>query len=65
VTAYVLAFILERTIGLRLSEEEQVAGVDLGDWDLVADTGMASGNGVPSREPEIAPATPAGTGPGA
>ena len=39
VTAWVLAFILERTIGLRLSEEEQVAGVDAGDWDLVGDLG--------------------------
>ena len=37
VTAWVLAFILERTIGLRLSEEEQVTGVDRGDWDLDPD----------------------------
>jgi ammonium transporter, Amt family len=65
VTAWVLAFILERTIGLRLSEEEQIAGVDLGDWDLVPDTETVSGNGVPSREPEITPSTPATTVPGA
>jgi ammonium transporter, Amt family len=63
VTAWILAFILERTIGLRLSEEEQVAGVDAGDWDLVGDLGPVSGNGVPSETP--APGIPAiqpGTG---
>jgi ammonium transporter, Amt family len=64
VTAWVLAFILERTIGLRLSEEEQVAGVDAGDWDLVGDLGPVSGNGVPAETP--APGIPAiqpGSGP--
>ena len=42
-----LAFILERTTGLRLSEEEQVAGVDAGYWDLVGDLGQQSSDGVP------------------
>ena len=46
VTAAVLAPILERTTGLRLSEEEQITGVDKGDWDLVLDTEPVSGNGV-------------------
>ena len=53
VTAWILAAILERTIGLRLSEEEQVRGVDLGDWDLQSDmdavvSGNGAGDGVPS-----------------
>src|SRR5918999_1698258 len=48
VTAWVLALILERTIGLRLTEEEQVRGVDLGDWDLESDLEPVSGDGVPS-----------------
>jgi ammonium transporter, Amt family len=60
VTAWILAFVLERTIGLRLSEEEQVRGVDLGDWDLQSDMGGAvSGNGVPAAQPEPAPTAPA------
>jgi ammonia channel protein AmtB len=66
VTAWILAFILERTIGLRLSEEEQVAGVDAGDWDLVGDLGPVSGNGVPGETPALAPGIPAiqpGSGP--
>ncbi len=57
-TAAILAPILERTTGLRLSEEEQVAGVDSGDWDLVGDLGVASGNGVPTTRPPVAPETP-------
>jgi ammonium transporter, Amt family len=63
-TAAILAPILERTTGLRLSEEEQVAGVDSGDWDLVADLGYAGGNGVPvvstpaSGAPRPVPASP-------
>ena len=57
-TAAILAPILERTTGLRLSEEEQVAGVDSGDWDLVGDLGAASGNGVPAARPPAAPETP-------
>jgi ammonium transporter, Amt family len=56
-TAAILAPILERTTGLRLSEEEQVAGVDSGDWDLVGDLGAASGNGAPAARP-VAPETP-------
>jgi ammonium transporter, Amt family len=59
VTAWVLAFILERTIGLKLTEEQQVAGVDRGDWDLESDmTPSASGNGVPPATPELTPETP-------
>ena len=34
VTALVLAPILDRTVGLRLSEEEQVVGVDWGEWQI-------------------------------
>jgi ammonia channel protein AmtB len=64
VTAYILAFILERTIGLRLTEEEQVRGVDLGDWDLVSDLEPISGNGVPAAQPGFAPATPPVVAPG-
>jgi ammonia channel protein AmtB len=62
VTAWILATILERTTGLRLSEEEQVRGVDLGDWDIESDVQtVVSGNGVPARDGAPAPApTPAG-----
>jgi ammonia channel protein AmtB len=66
-TAAILAPILERTTGLRLSEEEQVAGVDNGDWDLVGDLGYAGGNGVPaapapaSGAPSAVPASPSDT----
>jgi len=64
VTAAVLAPILERTVGLRLSEEEQVVGVDRGDWDLVPDTEPTSGDGTPPREPEIALGTSPAPAPG-
>jgi ammonia channel protein AmtB len=37
VTAYALAWGLERTIGLTASEEAQVAGFDAADWDIVHD----------------------------
>ena len=57
VTAWVLAFILERTIGLRLSEEEQVIGVDRGNWDLVSDVEAISTNGVPAASPAAVPPT--------
>ena len=66
-TAAILAPILERTTGLRLSEEEQVAGVDSGDWDLVGDLGYTGGNGVPaasapaSGAPSAVPASPSDT----
>ncbi len=46
VTALVLAFILEWTTGLRLSEEEQVAGIDGPVWGLESDLSLSSGNGV-------------------
>ena len=59
VTAWILAVILERTVGLRLSEEEQVRGVDLGDWDLESDVQAVVGNGVPAAQPEPARAAPA------
>ena len=60
VTAWVLAVILERTIGLRLSEEEQVAGVDKGGWDLVSDLEPVATNGVPATPPTVAaPTAPA------
>jgi ammonia channel protein AmtB len=62
VTAAILAPILERTTGLRLSEEEQVAGVDSGDWDLVGDLGYAGGNGARAGDgaPTPTPVTSAG-----
>ena len=63
VTAAILAPILERTTGLRLSEEEQIIGVDKGDWDLVLDTEPVSGNGVPAVEPPIVTGTPPATVP--
>ena len=59
VTAWVLAFILERTIGLRLSEEEQVIGVDRGGWDLVSDTDSVATNGVPPAPTAVPPTAPA------
>jgi len=59
VTAFVLAFILERTIGLRLSEEEQIAGVDRGDWDLESGLESVSGDGVPAEQPVVRPPAPA------
>jgi ammonia channel protein AmtB len=36
-TGFVMTFILERTIGLRASEDVQVAGYDLRYWDMVHD----------------------------
>ena len=63
VTAAILAPILERTTGLRLSEEEQVIGIDKGVWDLVLDTEPVSGNGVPAVEPTVVPGTPPATVP--
>jgi ammonia channel protein AmtB len=36
-TALALATVLERTIGLRVSDEDQVVGFDARDWDLVHD----------------------------
>ena len=36
-TAYALAWVLERTIGLVASEDAQVAGFDAADWDIVHD----------------------------
>jgi ammonium transporter, Amt family len=57
VTAWVLAFVLERTIGLRLTEEEQIRGVDKGDWDLESDLEPVSGDGVPTLPPPV-PAAP-------
>jgi ammonium transporter, Amt family len=68
VTAWILAFILERTIGLRLSEDEQIRGVDLGDWDLQSDMeAVVSGNGASaapapaSGAPTAVPARPSDT----
>jgi len=37
VTAWLLALVLERTIGLRADEETLVEGFDLHDWDIVHD----------------------------
>jgi ammonia channel protein AmtB len=62
VTAAVMAFILERTIGLRLSEDELVAGADGPVWGLDSDLDLyTGGNGVPTAAAAPAtPATPAG-----
>jgi len=61
VTAAVVAFVLERTIGLRLSEDEQVAGVDGGYWDIPPDLDLyTGGNGAvtPAASPtDGAPST--------
>jgi hypothetical protein len=55
VTAWVCAFVLERTTGLRLSEEEQVAGIDGPVWGLDSDLALyTGGNGAP---PTPAPAS--------
>jgi ammonia channel protein AmtB len=64
VTAAVMAFILERTTGLRLSEEEQVAGVDGPVWGLDMDLGLYAGNGAAAGDgaPATAPAAPVGSG---
>jgi ammonium transporter, Amt family len=60
VTAWVLAFILERTIGLRLTEEEQVIGVDLGDWDLRSDVSTNGAGPAPAADKtDGLPAAPA------
>jgi ammonia channel protein AmtB len=48
VTAAVLAFILERTTGLRLSEDEQVAGVDGPIWGLEPDVALYASDGQPA-----------------
>jgi ammonium transporter, Amt family len=59
VTAWVLAFVLERTIGLKLSEEEQVIGVDRGGWDIESDVATnGAGAPAPAAEP-IGTVTPA------
>jgi ammonia channel protein AmtB len=56
VTAAVLAPILERTTGLRLSEEEQVAGVDIPQWGLEPDAAPYNANGGSAHLPTPAPA---------
>ena len=65
VTAAVMAFILERTIGLRLSEEEQVAGVDGPVWGLDSDSSCTRAGTAPacpgapaSGAPTTVPASP-------
>src|SRR5919106_991558 len=58
VTAAVLAPILERTIGLRITEEEMVEGVDWHDWEIQHDIEPETG-GLPSPGPEPAPVRPA------
>jgi ammonia channel protein AmtB len=61
VTAAVMAFILERTVGLRLSEEEQIAGIDGPAWGLDSDLDLyTGGNGVPAGDGAPAP-TPVGS----
>jgi ammonia channel protein AmtB len=59
-TAAALAFVLERTIGLRVSEEDQVRGFDARDWELVHDIEPASVEAVaPGAETAAAAGTPA------
>jgi ammonia channel protein AmtB len=38
-TAAVLSFIFERTIGMRVSDDEQAAGLDAGLWELQPEDG--------------------------
>lgn len=45
VTAWVLAFILERTIGLRVPEEVQAQGLDETVWDITTDVHTAADKG--------------------
>jgi ammonia channel protein AmtB len=62
VTAYVLAFILERTTGLTLSEEEQVAGIDGPFWGLDHDLPLyAGGNGASSDGAAVVTEVPPAT----
>ena len=61
VTAAVMAFILERTIGLRLSEEEQIAGVDGPIWGLDSDLALYAGNGLSGDGAASAPTPPVTT----
>jgi ammonium transporter, Amt family len=58
-TAWVLAAILERTIGLRADEEAIVEGFDLHDWDIVHDApGPIPPNGQVSRPETVAAVGP-------
>jgi len=50
-TGFVMSAILERTTGLAVSEEVQVAGYDDREWEIVHDlepAGVAAGNGEPA-----------------
>jgi ammonia channel protein AmtB len=55
-TGWVMSFILERTTGLGVTEEIQVAGYDASYWDIVHDL-------EPAAVPAVAEGTPAVVGP--
>jgi Amt family ammonium transporter len=56
-TAFVLFSVLKRTVGLRVSAEEELAGLDVGEHGTVAYPDLAP---IPSSEPS-APAKSAAT----
>jgi ammonia channel protein AmtB len=61
VTALVLAPILERTTGLTLDEDEQVIGLDYGEWEIRHDIEPDWGELTPLADE---PPVPAPTSPG-
>ena len=62
VTALVLAPILERTTGLKLDDEEQVTGLDFGEWEIRHDIEPDWDVATPASGGEPAPgSTPAGS----
>ncbi|HSI80033.1 MAG TPA: hypothetical protein VK919_05215 [Solirubrobacterales bacterium] len=52
VTAAILTFIFERTGMLRVPDDEQAAGLDLGFWELKGDEGLGA---IPEWQPSAAP----------
>jgi ammonia channel protein AmtB len=64
VTAWVLAAVLERTIGLRADEETIVEGFDLHEWDIVHDApAQIAPNGQAPRSETVAAVGPGDGGP--
>jgi ammonium transporter, Amt family len=58
ITAAVLSFIFERTIGMRVPDDDQVAGLDAHLWGLEPEDGLPAiaGNGEPAaRVPTVSP----------
>jgi Amt family ammonium transporter len=52
-TGWVLKFVLERTTGLAVSEEVQVAGYDARYWEIVHDLEPAGAVAVPAQAPAV------------